>query len=122
MKGYLFIAGTIFCNVLGQMVLKFGENTFYFPKKFTFQEVGKSMVHNFTNWHIILFLFISLIAVCFWVLVIQRFTLSVAYPFLSLNFVLVALLSWWLFNEHLSIPAIIGIVFIVAGTIFLGLR
>ena len=44
-----------------------------------------------------------------------KFELSRAYSFVSLNFVVVLLLSGWILHEPLTVPKYIGIFFIVLG-------
>lgn len=51
--------------------------------------------------------------------VLSKVDLSFAYPFLSLAYVMVALLAWWLFNESLGAYKIAGIIFICIGTILI---
>ncbi|MHC3940904.1 4-amino-4-deoxy-L-arabinose-phosphoundecaprenol flippase subunit ArnF [Paenochrobactrum sp. BZR 201-1] len=51
--------------------------------------------------------------------VLSKVDLSFAYPFLSLAYVMVALLAWWLFNEELGTLKIAGIIFICIGTILI---
>ena len=46
-----------------------------------------------------------------------KFELSHAYPFMSLNFVVVLLLSGWLLNETLTVQKFAGVLLIVLGTI-----
>ena len=55
-----------------------------------------------------------------WLGVLHTVPLSVAYPMLSLNFVLVALAARWLFHEALSWRYVGGLVLIMAGIITLG--
>ena len=46
-----------------------------------------------------------------------KFDLSYAYPFMSLTFVIVLLLSGWLLSEPLSVPKVLGVALIVVGTV-----
>jgi drug/metabolite transporter (DMT)-like permease len=46
-----------------------------------------------------------------------RFELSHAYPFMSLNFVIVLLLSGWLLSEPLTPQRLAGVALIMAGTV-----
>ncbi|AZE21917.1 hypothetical protein C4K05_1494 [Pseudomonas chlororaphis subsp. aureofaciens] len=46
-----------------------------------------------------------------------KFDLSHAYPFMSLNFVIVLLLSGWILTEPLSPQKALGVILIVVGTI-----
>jgi uncharacterized membrane protein len=46
-----------------------------------------------------------------------KFELSYAYPLMSLNFVIVLILSAWLLHEPVTLNKTIGIILIVAGTV-----
>jgi len=52
-----------------------------------------------------------------WMAALSKFDLSHAYPILSLNFVLVLLLSAWLLNEPMTWQKMVGVIMIVIGTI-----
>jgi drug/metabolite transporter (DMT)-like permease len=52
-----------------------------------------------------------------WMAAMTKFDLSHAYPFMSLNFVVVLLLSGWVLSEPLSLQKVLGVGFIVLGTI-----
>jgi uncharacterized membrane protein len=43
--------------------------------------------------------------------------LSHAYPFMSMNFVFVLLLSGWLLNEPITFQKVFGVALIVLGTV-----
>jgi len=42
------------------------------------------------------------LSVVVWILALARVEVSVAYPMLSVGYVVNALAAWWLFNENLS--------------------
>ncbi|MBI2960495.1 MAG: EamA family transporter [Betaproteobacteria bacterium] len=50
-----------------------------------------------------------------WVMGLSRIDVSIAYPMLSIGYVLNALAAWYLFGESLSAQKLVGIGFIVAG-------
>jgi multidrug transporter EmrE-like cation transporter len=50
-----------------------------------------------------------------WILGLSRVPVSVAYPMLSIGYIVNALLAWWLFGESLGAQKLVGIGFIVAG-------
>lgn len=52
-----------------------------------------------------------------WMAAMTKFDLSHAYPFMSLNFVVVLLLSGWLLSEPISLQKIVGVALIVFGTV-----
>ncbi|MCP4414927.1 MAG: EamA family transporter, partial [Gammaproteobacteria bacterium] len=54
-----------------------------------------------------------------WMGAISKFELSYAYPFMSLNFVVVVLLSFFLFQEVFNWYKIIGLVVICLGIIII---
>ena len=55
------------------------------------------------------------LSVVFWILALARVEVSVAYPMLSLGYVVNAVAAWWLFNETLSGTRIAGIGVILVG-------
>jgi len=55
-----------------------------------------------------------------WLKVLSQTELSMAYPFVSLGFVLVAILSWLVLGEHLSVGRVVGIALVVAGVVIVG--
>lgn len=50
-----------------------------------------------------------------WVLGLSRIEVSIAYPMLSIGYVLNAVAAWYLFGESLTAQKLVGIAFIVAG-------
>lgn len=52
-----------------------------------------------------------------WMLAMTRFEIGYAYPFVSLNYVLVIAASFLIFHESLSVEKIVGTAFIVIGVI-----
>lgn len=57
----------------------------------------------------------TLLAGISWMLAMSRFDISYAYPWISLNFVLLLLLGVLLFDESLSLPKVLGTLLVVAG-------
>jgi multidrug transporter EmrE-like cation transporter len=52
-----------------------------------------------------------------WMAAMTKFELSYAYPFMSLAFVLVLILSAVVFQEAITLPKMVGLALIVAGII-----
>ena len=67
-------------------------------------------------WIISAFAAAFLASIC-WMGAMTKFQLSHAYPFMSLNFVIVVLLGGWLFHEPLSLARIAGVSLICIGTV-----
>lgn len=114
--GYLYIFGTIFFTVYGQLILKwkidqYGGLPELWKDKFIF------LIQLLLNPLILSGFLSAFIASLFWMAAMTKFDISYAYPFMSLSFVLVFLLSVLLFGEPLTIKKVMGISFIVFGII-----
>jgi len=55
------------------------------------------------------------LSVVVWILALARVEVSVAYPMLSVGYVVNAVAAWWLFGENLSGARIAGIGIILVG-------
>lgn len=52
-----------------------------------------------------------------WIMGLSRVPVSVAYPMLSIGYVINALIAWQIFGESLSAQKLVGIGFIVLGVV-----
>ena len=59
------------------------------------------------------------LSVAVWIMALSRVEVSVAYPMLSLGYVVNALAAWWLFGEMLTPSKLIGMLIILAGVFVL---
>ncbi|MDR2633864.1 MAG: EamA family transporter [Treponema sp.] len=57
------------------------------------------------------------ISALLWMVILSRVEVSFAYAFLSLGFVIVALMGYLIFNEHITRIRIAGMVFIGTGVL-----
>jgi len=75
--------------------------------------------------HLLLWLSLSVMllgsAMLVWLWVLQQVPVSIAYPMLSLNFIIIAFAARWLWQERISLRHSLGIVLIVAGVVVLGI-
>jgi len=55
------------------------------------------------------------LSVAVWLLVLSRVEVSIAYPMLSVGYIVNAIAAYYLFGENLSLTRITGIIVIVAG-------
>jgi multidrug transporter EmrE-like cation transporter len=58
-------------------------------------------------------------SVLVWLLALSRVAVSVAYPMLSLGYVVNAVAAWWLFGEMLGPGRVLGIAVIILGVVIL---
>jgi multidrug transporter EmrE-like cation transporter len=55
------------------------------------------------------------VSVVFWILALSRVDVSIAYPMLSIGYIVTAVAGWLLFAESLSVMRVVGIFIIIAG-------
>ena len=113
---YLYIAITIALTVFGQIAIKMQV-----LQAGPLPEAGGDklmfLIRLLLNPWIISAFAAAFLASVSWMGAMTKFPLSHAYPFMSLNFVIVLMLSGWLFQEPLSLTKIAGVVLICVGTI-----
>ena len=68
-----------------------------------------------TQPHILAGVAIYVVSLVIWIAGLSRVPVSIAFPLLSLGYVLNAAAAWWLFGESLSMARWLGIGFIVLG-------
>lgn len=117
---YLYILGTILFTVYGQIIIKiripiYGELPVGSHQKILF------LLRLLLDPYILSGLFSALIAALLWMAAMTKTSLSYAYPFIGLNFVLIFFLSILLLKEPFSIYRLIGVIIIVLG-IFIASR
>lgn len=113
---HLAIVLTIVLTVYGQVVLKWairgqgamppgGQERIFFVLKLL---LNPWIVSGFTA---------AFLAALCWMVALSKFDLSYAYPFMSLAFVLTALVSAYFFQEPFPAAKIAGLLLIVAGIV-----
>jgi multidrug transporter EmrE-like cation transporter len=111
---HLYIAGTIVLTVYGQLVLKWqvsraGELPPGSADKLSF------LFRLLLNPWVVSGLVAAFLAFLCWAAALSQFQLSYAYPFMSLAFALVLLMSAVLFHESLTVPKLLGLLLIALG-------
>ncbi len=113
---YLYIVATIGFTVYGQLILKWRITSFG-PLPTDIVEKLKFLISLLFDPAIFSGFAAAFLASLAWMAAMTKFDLSHAYPFMSLNFVVVLLLSGWLLNEPVTLQKTFGIALIVLGTI-----
>jgi len=114
--GYAYIAGTIIFTVYGQIILKWRISHFEHWPENTIEKL-LFLLKSIFDPFILSGLLAAFIASLFWMLAMSKFQLSFAYPFMSLSFVLVFLLSAMLFHEAVTWQKVVGLVFVILGIV-----
>jgi len=114
--GYVYIAMTILLTVYGQVVLKWQVTLAGTMPQDNGDKAAFLMSVLLRPWVLSGFAAAFLASIA-WMAAMTKFDLSYAYPFMSFNFVLVLVLSGFLFHEPLSTPKLIGLALIILGII-----
>jgi len=119
MNGMVYIFGTVFFTVCGQLVLKwriamYGALPDSIMEKIIF--LSKLLFDPF----IVSGFAAAFVASFFWMAAMTKFEISFAYPFMSLAFVLVLVFSVLLFHETLTWQKLAGTLLIVSGITLIG--
>jgi drug/metabolite transporter (DMT)-like permease len=114
--GFAYIVGTVLLTVYGQIVLKWrvakvGALPAVFSHKIFF------LLSVIWDPWVLSGLVAGFFAFLCWMAALTEFELSYAYPFMSLSFLLVLVLSAILFQEPLTVSKIVGVGLVVAGII-----
>ncbi len=113
----LILAGVLL-NAFAQILLKKGMLSigyFEFNVQTFFPIIKKVTVNSY----ILSGLASYVISVAIWLLVLARVEVSYAYPFLSVGYVVVTLVGYFIFQENLSWMRVIAISVIVVGVLLL---
>lgn len=113
---YLYIVLTIGFTVYGQLILKWRISKFG-PLPSDGVEKIKFLIGLLFDPAIFSGFAAAFLASLAWMAAMTKFDLSHAYPFMSLNFVVVLFLSVWLLGEPLTLSKALGIAMIVGGTV-----
>lgn len=104
----------VLLNAAAQLLLKAGTNSvghFAFNRD-NILPVGWQLA---TEPHIVGGLTCYVISVVVWIMALSRVEVSIAYPMLSIGYVVNAMAAWWLFGEAVSVTRLTGIGIIIVG-------
>jgi len=109
----LLLAGVLL-NAGAQLLLKAGTNRIG-EFAFTLDNVVPIGARVATSPPIVAGLACYVVSVAVWILALSRVPVSIAYPMLSIGYIVNALAAWWLFGESITAQKLVGIGFIVVG-------
>lgn len=114
MKLALMILAPVCIGVAGQILLKIGMGQIG-----AFSMLSRGIVLQylriFFNPYVFAGLSAYFLSTVFWLYLISRVPLSLAYPMLSLGYIVIALISWIVFKEKISLINWAGIFLIMLG-------
>ena len=104
----------VLLNATAQLLLKAGTNRVG-EFAFAWDNVVPIGMRLATSAPILGGLACYVVSVVVWILALSRVPVSVAYPMLSVGYVVNALAAWMLFGESITAQKLVGIGFIVVG-------
>lgn len=111
---FLLVFTGVMLNAAAQLLLKAGVNRVG-EIKLTLATILSAGWKLAFEPHILGGLTCYVISVVVWILALSRVQVSIAYPMLSLGYVVTAVAAWWLMGESLSAIRITGIAVIIVG-------
>ena len=100
---FWFILAGVLLNAAAQLLLKAGTNAMPLGLRLAIEP------------HILGGLACYVISVVVWVIALSRVPVSIAYPMLSIGYVVNAIAAWWLLGEAVTPMRLAGIAIIVVG-------
>lgn len=111
---FSLVLSGVLLNAAAQLLLKAGTNRVG-DFAFTLENVAPIGAKIATSPFILGGLACYVASVVVWILALSRVPVSVAYPMLSIGYVVNAVAAWMLFGESLGAQKLVGIGFIVVG-------
>ena len=113
---FSFLMAGVLLNALAQLALKAGTNRIG-EFAFALENVVPIGLRLASSPYILLGLGCYVVSVVVWILGLSRVPVSVAYPMLSVGYIVNAIAAWMLFGESLTAQKMIGIGMIVIGVV-----
>jgi len=111
---FLLVLTGVMLNAVAQLALKAGVRDIG-PIALKFSQVMPVGLRMMSEPYLWTGLGCYVISVVVWILALSRVDVSIAYPMLSLGYVVNAIAAWWLFGEVMSPARVIGIGIIILG-------
>lgn len=108
----------VMLNAAAQILMKAGTNAIgHF--EFSMANVLPIGWKLATEWHIVTALFCYVISVVVWILALSRVPVSIAFPMLSMAYVVNAVAAYYLLGEDFSVTKLVGMGVIIIGVIII---
>jgi multidrug transporter EmrE-like cation transporter len=111
---FLLVLSGVLLNAIAQLFLKAGTNSIgelFVPGT----ELLKSIFRIAFEPYIIAGLFCYVLSVGIWIVALSKVEVSIAYPMLSIGYIVNAIAAWYLFGEIITVQKMVGIFIIIIG-------
>jgi len=113
---FSFLMAGVLLNAAAQLALKAGTNRIG-EFAFSLDNVVPIGLRVASSPYILLGLACYVVSVVVWILGLSRVPVSVAYPMLSVGYIVNAIAAWMLFGESLTAQKLVGIGMIIIGVV-----
>jgi multidrug transporter EmrE-like cation transporter len=104
----------VMLNAAAQIFMKAGTNSVgYFD--FNLENILPVGWRLVTEWHILVALCCYALSVIVWVLALSRVPVSIAFPMLSMAYVVNAIAAWYFLGEGFNATKLVGMAIIILG-------
>lgn len=103
----IFLLLAILIGVIGQIFLKIAS--------LAMVNLKPTSIDYFLNYNLLVGLFLYGTSTIFYIIALQKIPLSIAYPTISLGYILVVILSSIIFKEKINFVQVMGILLILSG-------
>ncbi len=108
----------VMLNASAQILMKAGTNAIgHF--EFSTANILPVGIKLATDWHIIVALSCYVVGVLVWILALSRVPVSIAFPMLSMAYVVNALAAWYLLGEDFNLAKLAGMAVIIFGVVII---
>lgn len=112
MGNFLLLFVSISLAIAGQLLMKQGMMMF---GKFPVNELLARLIPMVFQPYVFIGILCFCVSSVFWLVILSRIDLSLAYPLVSIAYIVVALFSYFVFKENVSLLRWIGILVICLG-------
>ena len=110
----VYILISVLGGAAGQVLLKKGMGSMG-PLTLSVDQLGSILWRMATNPYVVFGLGVYMLSTIFWLTALSRVNLSYAYPFASLSYIVMLIVSWQLFKEDISFLRLMGSLVIGIG-------
>jgi multidrug transporter EmrE-like cation transporter len=119
LQTFSIIFAGVLLNSAAQLMLKAGAKTLGTVAMGSSASLMAAAWSAATQPWIVLGLVCYFLSAGLWIIALTRVDVTIAYPMLSMGYVIAALLAWQLFGEPLTSGRVLGIAIILAGVVVL---
>jgi len=115
---FVLILVSVMLGAVAQVLLKIGAGNIG-VLSFALPDLLASVWKMATSLYIVTGMIMYAASFLLWIKVLSTTELSYAYPMVSMGYIVVMFLSWWLLGEQLSFYRLLGVALIITGIYFI---